>query len=1088
VSVTLPELHAVKQAAEAIRAGRAAEIVGPWGSAKSILACQAAAALGVSLLYVTTGRVESEGVLEDLLTFCGPDSAALLPAWEVLPTDIMAPADDIVAERMNTLERLATRPKDAPPIHTVVPVRSLLQCVANRDHLLRDTLALEVGQEYELEALLLDLIKMGYNRELMVEARGEISVRGGILDIFPISGELPYRVEFFGDEVESIRRFEPETQRSIDKASQIHILPRSERGLLAQQAATAAPRGFIADYLPPGTLVVLDEPMAVKEEADKLADQFQDSPFFVTWHEAETRLAPFHSLTLAQVGYAKKDRATRVTAPMRSMAGWGGNPEGFWDQLKQWDLDRYTVYLLCNNPGERQRLFELLEEHGYHVGHDTFALHVELGRMRAGFASEHDKLAVLSEREMFGRRYVRRMRRRFEAGAAITAFSDLKSGDYVVHAEHGIGRYLGLRRFEGKAGDFLTIQYAAGDKIYVPVTHIDLVTRYSAGDGAIPKIDKIGGKTWERAKGRVKKAVKDMTDELVKLYAAREATEGHAFTPDTPWQREFEDAFEYDETPDQARAIVDVKADMESPRPMDRLICGDVGYGKTEVAMRAAFKCVMDGMQTAVLVPTTVLAQQHFSTFTERMADYPVKIDMLSRFRSPKELKSTIERLKSGEVDIVIGTHRLVSKDVQFKNLGLVVIDEEQRFGVAQKERLKQLRTHVDVITMSATPIPRTLNMSLLGVRDMSIINTAPNDRLPIHTCIEAWDENLIREAIVRELAREGQVFFLHNRVQTIEQVAEFVKKIVPGARVEAGHGQMHEHELEHVMSRFINKECDVLVCTTIIGSGVDIPNANTIIVDHADYFGLSQLYQIRGRVGRYKHRAFAYLLVPGDRALTEEAQKRLKALEEFSTLGSGFRIAMRDMEIRGAGNVLGGEQHGHIVSVGYDTYVQLVEEAVAEVKGEPIRRRALPPFDIAVDAFIPEEYVPSEAQKITLYKRIAGLQSVEEVREMQAELNDRFGAPPAPVKRLLDVVRVRALGAEIGARSLAGSKEAVIVQFDSGTFLTRKARGGLEKFLGDGLEFSWQDKPAVRLALSNGENPVQAAERLLGAMVELEQ
>lgn len=1087
MALTLPELAPVAGIVEAIRAGRTAEVVGPWGSAKSILAVQAAEALGVPLLYVTTGRVESEGVVEDLQTFCDPDRVALLPAWEVLPTDVMAPADDVVAERMNTLERLATRHKNAPPLHAVLPVRSLLQCVANRDRLTTDTIAIEVGEEYDLESIVVKLTKMGYNRELMVEARGEISVRGGILDIFPISGELPYRVEFFGDEVESIRRFEPETQRSIEKVNRLHVLPRSERTLLAEQCAPGATRGFIADYLGGSALVVIDEPMAVTEEAQKLADQFEDSPFFLTWEEAETRLSPFARLTLSQIGYEKSASVTRLTAPMRSMAGWAGNPEGFWDQLKQWDLAEYTVYLLCNNPGERQRLLELLAEHGYDLERDRFALHVAIGRMRAGFASERDKLAVLSEREMFGRRYVRRTRRRFEAGAAITQFSDLKSGDYVVHAEHGIGRYLGLRRFQGKAGDFLTIQYAGGDKIYVPVTHIDLVTRYSAGDGAVPTIDRIGGKTWAKKKSKVKKAVRDMTEELVKLYAAREASEGHAFSPDTPWQREFEDAFEYDETPDQARAIAEVKADMESPKPMDRLLCGDVGFGKTEVAMRAAFKCVMDGLQVAMLAPTTVLAEQHFETFRERMADYPVRIAMLSRFRTTKEIKGTIERLKSGEVDIVIGTHRLVSKDVQFKNLGLVIIDEEQRFGVAQKERLKQLRTHVDVLSMSATPIPRTLNLSLLGVRDMSIINTAPNDRLPIHTCIEAWDENLIREAITRELAREGQVFYLHNRVQTIQQAAQFIRKIVPSARVEVGHGQMNEHELEDVMHRFINKQTDVLVCTTIIGSGVDIPNANTIIVDRADTFGLSQLYQIRGRVGRYKHRAFAYLLVPGERALTEEAQQRLKALEEFSVLGSGFRIAMRDMEIRGAGNVLGGEQHGHIVDVGYDTYVQLIEEAVSDVRGTVVRRRVLPPFDVAVDAFIPEEYVPSEMQKITLYKRIAGLQSLDEVHEMAAELLDRFGPPPAPVQRLLDVVRVRAMGAEVGAKALAASKEGVVVEFDSGVFMSRKARTTLQSMLGNGLDFSWQNKPAVRLALSNGESPLKAAERLLKAMAEVE-
>jgi transcription-repair coupling factor (superfamily II helicase) len=729
-----------------------------------------------------------------------------------------------------------------------------------------------------------------------------------------------------------------------------------------------------------------------------------------------------------------------------------------------------------------------MEEQGYRIGHDAFDVRIELGRLRAGFASTGDRIAVLSEREMFGRHYTRRTRRRFEAGTALTAFSDLKAGDYIVHQQHGIGRYFGLKRFEGKAGDFLAVQYTGGDKLYVPVTHIDMIQKYTGGDGATPKMDKLGGATWARTKARVKKAVRDMTEELVKLYAARESREGYAFSADTPWQAEFEEAFEYDETPDQARAIVDVKRDMESPRPMDRLICGDVGYGKTEVAMRAAFKAVMDGKQVAVLVPTTVLAEQHYLNFTDRFADFPIKVEMLSRFRSAKELKATVERMKSGEVDVVVGTHRLVSKDVQFKNLGLVVIDEEQRFGVAHKEKLKQLRTMVDVLTLSATPIPRTLNMSLLGVRDMSVINTEPNDRLPIHTCIEHFDEQLIAEAIQRELAREGQVFYVHNRVQTILSVAQSVRKLAPGARIGVGHGQMPEKELERVMTAFMHKEVDILVCTTIIGSGLDIPNANTIVIDNASYFGLAELYQLRGRVGRYKHRAFAYLLVPGDRALSEDAQKRLKALEEFSTLGSGFRIAMRDLEIRGCGNILGGEQHGQIATVGYDTYTQLIADTVAELKGEPILRRSLPLFEVAIDAFIPEQYVPSEAQKITLYKRIVGIQSEDEVDEMAAELADRFGKPPAPVRRLLAIMRVRALGGDAGVKRILASKGAVSVELESGHAMSRGNRDTLAQAFGNRLDFAWSENPSITIKLTPGgeEDPIKVAEHLLRAMTEL--
>jgi transcription-repair coupling factor (superfamily II helicase) len=663
-------------------------------------------------------------------------------------------------------------------------------------------------------------------------------------------------------------------------------------------------------------------------------------------------------------------------------------------------------------------------------------------------------------------------------------FSDLKAGDYVVHAEHGIGRYLGLKRFEGKSGDFMTLQYRGGDTVYVPVTQIDQVQKYVAGEGAVPRVDKVGGASWRNAKASVKKAVKDMTAQLVRLYAAREQSQGYAFTPDSPWQKEFEDAFQYDETPDQLRAIEDVKRDMETPRPMDRLLCGDVGYGKTEVALRAAFKAVQDGKQVAILAPTTVLSQQHFSTFSERMADFPVRIELLNRFRTDRQQNETIERLNSGEVDIVIGTHRLVSKDVKFKELGLVVIDEEQRFGVEQKERLKQLRAHVDVLTMSATPIPRTLHFSLIGVRDMSVINTAPNDRLPIHTCIETWDKNLIKEAIERELSREGQAFFLHNRVNTIEQVAAQVNELVPRARVAIGHGQMHKHELEEVMARFINHEVDVLVCTTIIGSGIDIPNANTIIIDRSDHFGLSELYQIRGRVGRYKHRAFAYLLVPGDRALTEDAQERLKALEDFSSLGAGFRIAMRDLEIRGAGNLLGGDQSGHISSVGYETYRELIEECVAEYRGIAPRRVQLPSFDLRVDAHIPEAYVPTAQQKMTLYRRIANLKSRDEVEEMAGELNDRFGAPPAPVKRLLDVMRARALAGEAGVKSLAATGDTVTVTLDANRMIDQEQQAALRQAFGNDISIEWHNAPALRLK-HDSENAATAVMPLLRMLAE---
>ncbi|MDZ4859207.1 MAG: transcription-repair coupling factor [Candidatus Hydrogenedentes bacterium] len=1061
--------------------GSCTDIIGPWSSGKALVALHAAG--DRSILIITHGRAEAEAVFEDLLTFDHPDRCMHFPAWEVLPTDAMTPADDIVAERMNALKRILAARAAGEPVRVVAPVRSLSQYVVASATLAKRTITLATGEEHDLENLVVRFSELGYDRELMVEQRGQMSVRGGILDVFPISSELPYRIEFFGDEIESIRRFEPETQRSVGQEKSVTILPRSEKAQLATD--TLVP---LTDYLPRDAVIVLDEPLAIREEAKKIGAQLGENPYIIPWAKAETFLEKFARLRIAQVPFTAEPGVPRIQLNMGAITGWQGQNEAFWKQIEQWDREKYTVVLLCATSGERKRLFELLEERGYRPGQDAFDLRVDLGRLRGGFVVPQTKLAVLSEHEMFGRHYVRRTRRRFEAGAALTAFSDLKSGDYIVHDQHGVGRYLGLKRFEGKAGDFLALQYTGGDKLYVPVTHIDMIQKFTGGDGAMPKVDKLGGSTWARTKSRVKKAVRDMTEELLKLYAQRESREGHSYPADTPWQTEFEDAFEYDETPDQMRAIVDVKRDMQSVKPMDRLICGDVGYGKTEVAMRAAFKAVMDGRQVAILVPTTVLAEQHYLNFEERFADYPIKVEMLSRFRNAKQQKTVVEQMKAGEVDVVIGTHRIISKDVQFKNLGLVVIDEEQRFGVAHKERLKHLRATVDVLTLSATPIPRTLNMSLMGVRDMSVINTAPNDRLPIHTCIAEFDEGLIQEAIQREIAREGQVFYVHNRVQTIDRAATLVQRLVPTARIGIGHGQMNEKELERVMTGFIHKQFDVLVCTTIIGSGIDIPNANTIIIDQADHFGLAELYQLRGRVGRYKHRAFAYLLIPGNRALSEDAQKRLKALEEFSTLGAGFRIAMRDMEIRGAGNLLGGDQHGHISTVGFDTYAQLVAEAVAEIKGYPVRARRLPLFEIASEAFIPEGYVTSESQKITLYKRIAGLQNEEEVGDMQAELKDRFGEPPAPVRRLLDVMRVRALGADAGARRIVGGKLGVTVELGVGRQLERGRREMIVQAFGNRVSFAWKETPSITCALEEGADEhtvITTAQQLLRALIE---
>lgn len=1070
----LEKLHIVSSIVESFHShpDHKINLSGAWGACKTLVALQTARELKRSLLIVTASRVEAETVFDDLATFAGEENTLLFPAWEVLPHDTMSPADDIMAERLNTLEKLEERISAKPGICVVTPIRSLMQYVIPRQQLKENSLLLRWGDHNPLETLITELIRLGYTREAMVEQRGEFSVRGGIIDIFPLSSELPARIEYFDDEIESIRLFEPETQRSVVPIDLLKVSPRSEKASLtvALKTKMLAP---LTDYFNEETLLVLDEPLAIQERGRLVADQCLDSPYFMDWDKTANLWGRFLRLSLSQMPF--RDQGPQTNFSMRSgpVENFSGHSEEFWEQLRDWDTEQFAIHIFSVNPGEQRRMYGLLHEHGYRPEDTDCSVQVSVGRLRAGFVAHSDKLVFLSEREIFGRHYIRRKRRRFEAGVTITQFDDLRAGDFVVHEVHGIGRYTGLRKFEGRNGDYLSIHYAGGDTVYVPATLLDQLQKYQGGDGAVPRLDKLGGATWTRTKDRVRKRIREMTEELIKLYAAREHLGGYTFSKDTPWQEEFEDAFEYEETPDQARAIKDVKQDMESDRPMDRLLCGDVGYGKTEVALRAAFKAVMDRKQVVMLAPTTVLVQQHYNTFRERFAPYPIQVEVLNRFRSPKESREVIDKLKSGEVDVVIGTHRLLSKDVSFFDLGLVIIDEEQRFGVRHKEKLKQMRTSVDVLTMSATPIPRTLHFSLVGIRDMSLINTAPNDRLPIHTCIEAWDKEIIREAIERELSREGQVYFLHNRVQTIDRVVAFIKQIVPKARVGVGHGQMNKRTLEEVMTAFINRDIDVLVCSTIIASGIDIPNANTILVDRADQFGLSQLYQIRGRVGRYKNRAFAYMLVPGDHALTEDAQQRLKALEDFSSLGSGFRVAMRDLEIRGAGDILGGEQSGNIATVGYETYKDLIAEAVAETTGVSGKRRTLPPLEINADAYIPDKWVQIAPQKITLYRRIASLTSMDDIDELAAELKDRFGPLPKPVRQLFRIMEVRALGAEIGSVAMEAGSQQLVIYFDSGAALAPGVQARLRRIYQNRVSFSWADKPAVTLT------PVSAAQVL---------
>ncbi len=1006
------------------------ELSGAWGAAKSKLVAQIAEQIRRPVLVIGAGRIEAEEISDDLATFASREKVILFPAWQTLPHEKIPPSDEIVAERMAALLQLDTAPPD-PPYFIVTSVRSMLQLIPSRDELMEASVDLRNGDTISMSALAERLFELGYEREPAVEQHGEMSLRGGILDLFPISSDTPCRIEFFGDKIESIRSFDPETQISVEAVDRVRVLPRSEREFRDKLLRAGEVLVGLADYLPDETLVVYDEPQALIEEAEDAERQLKEGGGWVPWQHARQALSNRACLSLSQlVGVADAGRRFRIDT--RSMASWEGDLALFWKELEHWKDKDYKVVLVCHNEGEEVRLRELLEEHGYDMSESADGGWIEMviGTIRPGFSSPPDRFAVVSGKEIFGRRYWRRRSRRFKRGLPIVSLTDLQVGDYVVHVHHGIGRYQGIRRFEDKKGEFLAIEYLGGDKLYVPTVDVGSVQKYVGADAVAPTLNKLGGTAWARTKARVKKAVREMTQELLELYAARQTLEGHAFAPDTEWQKEFEDTFEYEETPDQQQAIEDVKADMEQRRPMDRLICGDVGYGKTEVAVRAAFKVVMDGKQVAILVPTTILAQQHFSTFSQRLADFPVNVEMLSRFRSRARQKRIIEGLESGTIDIVIGTHRLFSKDVAFKDLGLVVVDEEQRFGVAHKEKLKQMRKLVDVLTLSATPIPRTLHLSLMGVRDMSVIGTPPSDRLAVRTIVCRFDTQTIKEAIDRELAREGQVFFVHNRVQTIYSMSMFVQRLVPKARVAVAHGQLHEHELERVMDQFLAKQIDVLVTTTIIESGLDIPNVNTIVIDRADCFGLSELYQLRGRVGRYKHRAFAYLTVPGEQALSEVAQKRLKAIEDFSELGSGFRLALRDLEIRGAGNILGPQQHGHIVAVGLEMYCGLVEEASRELLGKTTERLPLPLADLAVDAYLPDAYIGSAEHKIHLYKRLSRIRDIEKLDDLRQEMRDRFGEPPREADALLEVTALRILGARLGLELISKTGDTALLRF----------------------------------------------------------
>jgi len=928
-------------------------------------------------------------------------------------------------QRESDAERalICRRLQAGEPLAVVVTPAGLDVTLPTPAEFAKATLRISVGDSLDRELLLEALETAGYERVDTVVEVGQWSVRGGIVDIFTPAHPAPARLEFFGDDVESIRLFDPTSQRSTAALMELLVLP-FERGDDDDEGGAR-----LLDYVPQSAPAVIAAPRLLEETSE-------EAPGTVPLLE---RLGRRPRIELELLG-GMSGPAT-ATLETRATGQYAGRFNQLTDDLRAWTAEGFTIRLAATDERHADHVRQILAEHGLEamvVGalDAPERLGVIVGECSTGFSIPALGLILLSETEVFGARRRTLKRPTYQRGSPIAAFTDLAVGDFVVHEDHGIGRYLGLKTMSvgDRESDYLLLEYADGNQLYLPVDRLELISKYLGGDGTGARLDRLGGAAWQRVKESVRAALRDMAEELLKLYARRASVEGHAFSADTNWQREFEEAFRFEETPDQLRAIEDAKRDMQADRPMDRLVAGDVGYGKTEVALRAAFKAIADGMQVAVLVPTTVLAQQHWTTFADRFAPFPVKVELLSRFRSTAEQKAVVEGLRQGTVDVVVGTHRLLSKDVSFKNIGLLIIDEEHRFGVAHKERLKQFRASVDVLSLTATPIPRTLYMSLSGVRDMSVIETPPLDRLPIETVIRRFSKAVIREALERELGRGGQVFFVHNRVQSLPSMARLIQELVPQARVLMAHGQMRERELEATMVKFVSGEADVLVSTAIIESGLDIPASNTIIVNRADRFGLAQLYQLRGRVGRERQQAYCYLLVPADGRVDDHAQERLRALQELTELGSGFKLALRDLELRGAGNLLGAQQHGHIAAVGFDLYSKLLAEAVRELRGEPTAAEVEPVINAGVEGYLPDEYVPEVNQRLALYKRLAGASDAAAVEDLRAELVDRFGPMPPAAEQLFDIVRIRVAARPLMVERLEAGDGRVLLTFASST------------------------------------------------------
>lgn len=1076
------------------------------GSARALLMAAIRLRTERPVLVVAADTLRAGKIYEDLLAVLGEEEVFFFPGKEMLSyCNILSESGDVQQQRvavMNLLER-----QEKPVVVTTVGgvLSKMLPPARWREF----SVTLRAGDEQARDSLLATLLAAGYEYTAMVEVPGQLSVRGGIVDVFPVGDDLPYRIEFSGDTVDSVRAFDPRTQRSSERRPILQLSPAREvvvgsaereraARLLSRELQAAEGRarqgkeqpvpgrlgervrehleklleeGYFPGidqylpyfypetvsfltYFPEEALLFIDDPLRCEQTAQRLGGELREAQSTLlvqgellagqadlTWDyrlllaEAKQMLVSFSQFVqnLSSRPYRQSFSLAAQPAP-RFLGQW----ELFGGEVSHWRSMGYRTVIVTSSRERSASLAEVLTGRGIPASHaakdPNFQPRTVIllpGSLDGGFVLPAIKLAVLTEQDILPQRKKQR-RLKGKEGLRLADYQELAVGDHVVHEQHGIGQYLGLRTLDvgGTHRDYLYIQYAGNDKLYIPVEQIDAVRKYIGVEGKSPKLYALGGGEWNRVKARIQASIQELARELLALYASRETVPGYAFSADQPWQKDFEAAFPYEETVDQLQATVEVKEDMEKSRPMDRLLCGDVGFGKTEVALRAAFKAVMDGKQVAFLVPTTVLAQQHYRNFLERFAGFPVNVAILSRFSSAAEQKETLRNLREGRADIIVGTHRLLSRDVRFHDLSLLIIDEEQRFGVLHKEKIKMLRQNVDVLTMTATPIPRTLHMSLVGVRDMSVIETPPENRYPIQTYVLEYADMLVREALLREMARGGQAYFVHNRVGTIGKWSTYLQQLLPEARIAVAHGQMPEEQLETVMLEFLNGQYDILLTTTIVEAGLDIPNVNTIIINESDKFGLSQLYQLRGRVGRSNRIAYCYLTYQKEKVLTEASEKRLQAIREFTELGSGFKIALRDLEIRGAGNILGPEQHGFVMAIGFDLYVKLLEEAVRTYQGKQQEASVLPRVEISVDAFLPAAYIADARQKIVFYQKIAAVRETEAVQEIREELHDRFGPLPAAAENLLRVADLRVLSAEVGVATISEEKKEVVVRF----------------------------------------------------------